>query len=130
MRFPPLLAAVLVSGCVTAASANTPLEGVWGALGVALTASSEGGKVEESCSQLAFGPILPDAGGRFTATGSYSAWQGGPQRADEPGDSGRPVALSGLVDGDRMELRITVAGQEPRDLVLRRGLRSKIIRCL
>lgn len=130
MRFPTLFAAMLVSGCMTAASAAPPLEGVWGALGAVLTLNADGGMIEESCSQLALGPIRPDGEGRFSASGRYGAWQDGPQQADEPGDAGRPVTLAGRIEGDRMQLRISGAEMEPRELVLQRGLRAKVIRCL
>lgn len=130
MRYPTLFAALLVAGCMTGASAAPPLEGVWGALGAVLTLNAEGGTIEESCSQLAIGPIRPAEDGRFAVSGRYSAWEGGPQQADQPGDTGQPVTLAGRIEGDRMHLKISGAGLEPRELVLARGLRAKVIRCL
>jgi hypothetical protein len=106
------------------------MEGLWGTPGTVLTLNADGGTLDEGCSQTKFEPISPDSKGRFAAVGRLTTWGGGPQQGDAPLDAGRVIAVGGRIQGDHMTLHITGTGLAPREIVLQRGLRAKVVRCL
>lgn len=129
MRTVAVVAAMLAASCVSAGDTPPLAEGPWGGEMVVLEITQSGGaKLRESCGEIAFDPIRPDAEGNFATRGRSTAYKPGPQPADEPADS-TAVSVSGRIEGDTMVLQINEAGAPQRELTLRRGQRLKIVTC-
>ena len=94
--------------------------------------TSDGARLEYDCATGAIdGPLRPDAGGRFTATGTHTPGHGGPIRVDEI----LPVLRArydGRVNGDQMTLLVTLteSGTELGSFELRRGSSGAVFKCL
>jgi hypothetical protein len=134
---PALYIAAAIAGCRAIGpqpSAAVPYEivGSWGGDHVWLILTREGGRLEYDCASGAIaGPVRVDAGGNFSANGTHSPGQGGPEREGD-----RPPMLSasysGSVQGDRMTLfvRVPSRGIGIGPLRLRRGADPVLFRCL
>ena len=136
MRF-AFCVAIALAACRTADSApaatdRRDLGGSWGGNHVALTLTADGGTLDYDCASGSIdGPLRIDASGRFSARGTHSPGQGGPQRQGEEPPL-LPADYSGEVSGDSMTLlvRVPSAGIEIGPLTLRRGAEPVLFRCL
>lgn len=127
------LAVLLATGCTTAAAMpEGPLSGSWGGEHVRLTFTPEIALVEFDCGSGRIEvPVTPGPDGRFTAEGSHSPGQGGPDRVDQ-----RPAIhlarYHGRVTGDEMVLEgeVPSIGAKLGPYRLRRGAEPTLFRCL
>ena len=129
MMWKYLLMTMAVSAPLDAAHAGSrELTGVWGGDRTVVTFSKTGAAVQSDCSQGDIaGPLRLNTAGKFKAKGTYQAFSGGPQRADEP----IPTALfSGHVSGKTMVLTIKPQGGDAHAVTLYEGVIPKLIRCL
>ena len=135
MHPPPAIAAVLLLlGCETAgiAEPESALAGSWGGHHVSLVLEPGGGRLEYNCAAgEIYGPLRPDARGRFAATGIHIPGHGGPDRVGEAPPR-LPAEYSGRVEGEVMALRVRVpsTGVDLGPFALRRGAEPVILRCL
>ena len=90
----------------------------------------EGGSatIRESCGDIALDAIRPDERGHFVTQGRLTNYAPGPQDADESPAS-TPVEVTGQISGATMALTIAEPGAGHRQIMLRKGLRAKVIRC-
>ncbi len=128
---PALMLALTVATPALASPAITaPLTGRWAGDRLDLVATASGARLALDCAAGHIdAPISPDKTGHFSASGSFNAWQPGPQRADEPVPDAA-ARFTGTISGDRMTLHIQRAGIEPQTYQLVRGATSKPVRCL
>ena len=120
------LCAMTLSG-----AAQPPLTGEWAGDRARLTLLATGGTIDYDCgSGTIKGPLRLDSRNRFSAKGSFEAYNPGPTRADTA-PSSRPTVYRGAVNGDALTLVVQIAGESgSRTLNLVRGKRIKLIRCL
>jgi len=104
---------------------------VWGGQHVSMVISQENSTLEFDCAEgIITGAIQPDAGGNFTATGTYTPQRGGLVQKDAaPNDL--PATYEGNIRGDTMHLHVVLAdkSQEPPPLTLARGKPGRVVRC-
>ena len=127
----PLLAA-LVAGCATPTAADRPLTGSWGGRHVGLVIGEASGRLDYDCAAGTIdGPLIADAAGRFTATGTHTPGQGGPDRIDYTPHA-HPARYTGSVRSDTMTLVVDVPSINARigPYTLRRGADPILLRCL
>ena len=126
-----IVSLLALAGCAAIPKTPTHLTGQWGGEHVGLTLEGAIGSLDYDCASGTIdGAIFPAADGRFTATGSHRAGQGGPVRVGQIFTSQR-ASYAGTVDKDRMTLTVrledrTVMG--PFTLV--RGAPPQLLRCL
>jgi hypothetical protein len=99
---------------------------------VRLDVTSAGARLEYDCAEgVIEEPLRPDAGGRFTATGTHTPGHGGPIRVGEILPAFR-ARYEGHVDGERMSLIVTLTetGTTLGSFQLRRGDSGVLVRCL
>lgn len=128
VRFVTLLGiAAIMSG---ASAPKASLAGIWGGPDAALTLTADGGRLEQGCASGSFGPVRPDARGRFKVAGRFEAYEPGPQRVDEGGGPNQASAqFEGVVQGDTLRLTIRPAHGAAATHMLVKGKRTKLIRC-
>jgi hypothetical protein len=127
----PVVLASALAACATA-PAPGPLAGSWGGRGIGLTLDQQQGRLEYDCaSGTIAGPLLPDAAGRFAATGTHTPDEGGPERIDRPRPA-FPARYNGTVRRDEMRLFVDVPGRDLHlgPFTLRRGAQPILLRCL
>lgn len=124
-----LCAAPLMSAAKPVSPSGPVLTGLWGAPGIGLTLTAQGGRIEQSCARATFGPVQPDARGRFTASGTIEYYGAGPQAADSAPHV-VSAAFSGQATAGTLELTVRPKGGKVERHSLIEGRRSKIIRCL
>jgi len=127
----PFMLVLALAGCATAPPPGPP-GGSWGGRGVALTLDARQGRLEYDCAAGTIdGPLLPDALGRFIATGTHTPGLGGPERIDRPPAS-FPARYTGTVRGDAMRLEVDVPARDLHlgPFTLRRGAEAVLLRCL
>ena len=132
MRLKSLVVTIALAGCATAAAPPQPLTGRWGGDHVGLSFDAAGGRLDYDCaSGFIVGPVVPDAGGRFTAHGTHSPDHGGPERVGEMRPT-YPASYSGSVRGDTMLLQVEVPARQFSlgPFRLRRGVEPMLTRCL
>ena len=106
--------------------------GSWGGLHIVLVLEESGGTLEYDC---AHGTIEPGwtltEDGEFSGVGEHIAERGGPVQEGEVLPA-RPAAYEGTLDGDRMQLTVTLtdSAQVVGRFDLRRGADGQIVRCL
>ena len=104
---------------------------IWGGRGVTMRMSAQGATLEFDCAHGSITqPIKPDANGKFSASGTYTAERGGPVlKANPPHDT--PAVYRGVIDGDSMRLEIVVSDkdQSPAPLTLTRGNAGRLVKC-
>jgi len=107
------------------------LFGSWGGLHLELVLEESGGTLEYDCAYGTIEPgwILTDDGD-FTGVGEHVFEHGGPVRDGEVLPV-RPAAYEGTIDGDRMQLTVTLtdSAQVVGTFDLRRGADGQIFRC-
>jgi len=128
MLAPALL--LLAAGCATAAPPPSSLAGDWGGQHIGLRLGPGGGTLDYDCASGTIGPLSIGPGGAFTAEGTHTPGQGGPDRIGYVPPSFR-TAYSGTVADDRMTLRGSVeTGMQLGPFELRRGAEPMLLRCL
>lgn len=124
------LASLLLAACAGLPSAGVPVTGQWGGPHIGLTLDQSGGRIEYDCAGGTIEPIVPGAGGAFTARGTHTPEAGGPVYEGQV----FPIyaaAFSGTVRGGRMTLRGRLEnGVELGPFELRRRAEPGIFRCL
>lgn len=102
-------------------------EGSWGGEQVALTVGKEKAVLRLGCAGGEFAaPIRLDDQGRFSLSGVFTAFGGGPSTASERPAEAR---FDGVVENGR--LRLTVRhGASIENYQLTHGVQAKVIRCL
>lgn len=119
-----------LTGCAGVQPAGIPVTGAWGGTHVGLTLDVGGGRLDYDCASGTIGPVVPGAGGAFTADGVHSPAAGGPEIEGQLRPS-FPARYSGTVRGDRMTLQGRLSnGVELGPFALRRGGEPIIFRCL
>jgi hypothetical protein len=106
-------------------------ETVWGGLHVRIVLTANGGEVEFDCAHGEIkAPVKADAQGRFDLPGTFVRERGGPVRADET-ESAEPVRYSGMIEGDKMSLTITLSNNNQKldDFSLTRGNQGRLFKC-
>lgn len=127
-----ILLAALTAGCATPLAGDRQLTGRWGGQHVGLEISAVSGRLDYDCASGTIDdPLATDAAGRFSATGTHTPGQGGPDRIDYTPPS-YPARYSGSVSGDVMTLVVDVAAINARigPYTLRRGTEPILLRCL
>jgi peptide/nickel transport system substrate-binding protein len=124
-----ILVSMLASGSQAAAGENR-VE-TWGGRGVTMKTNGDGATLEFDCAQgKILQPLKPNAGGDFTARGTYTQERGGPVlKASPPSDVS--ATYRGSVHGDTMRLEIVLAGQDQPlpALTLVRGQTGRVVKC-
>jgi hypothetical protein len=94
-----------------------------------MVVSRAGAHLEYDCAESTIEqPIIVDARGRFTATGSFTPHRGGPQR-DDPGAPAR-ARFAGQVTGETMKLTVTLENKRPVGVfTLMRGNDPLLTKC-
>lgn len=129
----PLLAAFFsIAAQCPSNLAGTVITGGWGGNHIGLTAMADRSQIEYDCAAGSIqGPIVLDAAGRFSATGTHTIGHGGPVRVDEVPDV-HPARYDGRVQGNTMELRVVLTdrNQEIGTFRLERNAQPMVMRCL
>ena len=114
-------------------TANTPeaLTGTFGGDRVNATFTANGARLDFDCAVAEIdGAVLPDGDGRFVVRGRYLADHAGPIAGDAAPQAVATV-FEGRIAGDTLRLELKVTGEPaPRVLMLVRGQRVKLVRCL
>lgn len=133
-------AAILVTALLATAACSVVIAGPnflivigsWGGDHVRLDLQEAGGTLEYDC---AYGTIEPGwtltDEGRFSGSGEHFIEHGGPVREGEVIPA-RPADYRGTVDGDRMDLTVTLtdSAQVIGEFTLQRGSEGQPVRCL
>lgn len=128
----PLVALVTACSVVIAGPGVFIIIGDWGGEHVRMELEESGGTLEYDC---AYGTIESGweigADGEFSGTGQHFIEHGGPVQEGEVIPP-RPASYSGTVDGDRMDLTVTLtdSAQVVGTFELARGSEGQIVRCL
>jgi hypothetical protein len=112
-------------------SAKLPL-GTWGGERLGLEVSEQGARLEYDCAHGTIDePIVPDASGRFEATGVHYREHGGPVNVDIPAET-HPARYTGRTDGKTMTLTVelTDTGETLGTFALTYGEPPMILKCL
>ena len=132
------LAAITTLACSNGAS--TPVidrappptvTGEWGGDHIGLTLGSASGTVQYDCAHGSLAAaVRPGVAGAFDVDGFHVREHGGPVREGEAVDS-VPAHYLGAIAGDRMQLRVVIAGGDTLGpFELRRGEAPRVYRCL
>ena len=115
---------------VTQPTTRAALSGVWGGEHVTLELQNEGGRIEFDCAHGGITQaIIPRSDGTFSVTGTFTREFGHPAAGET--DDARPARYSGTVSGARMELTITVDGEEfPDRFELQKDQEGRLFKCL
>jgi hypothetical protein len=121
----------LLGGCAAIQPVGTPVTGEWGGRHVHLALTATGGTLDYDCAAGTIeGPLRPNEDGQFSAVGTHTPGQGGPEAVGQVPPTYR-VRYAGTVRGNRMRLHGRVDNGVvlgPYDL--RRGAEPTIFRCL
>ena len=119
-----------VAGIATAATGSSGLEGKWAGDRLIMTVRPDGATIKSDCAHGAINqPLHLDRHLRFSAAGTFTADEAGPQRADVAVRA-IPSKFRGQLAGDTLDLSIEAEGQELRKFKLQRGGTAKLVRCL
>ncbi|HUQ13489.1 MAG TPA: hypothetical protein VM055_04360 [Novosphingobium sp.] len=126
------IAASLTAGCATPPTPGAALLGNWGGEHIGLELTPTGGRLAYDCAAGTIdGPLAPDRGGRFAASGTHSPGHGGPDRIGEAPPRYR-ANYAGTIAGGAMELRIAVPDRDTTlgPFRLRKDAAPRLMRCL
>ena len=128
----PLVVLVAACSVVIAGPGVFIIIGGWGGEHVRMELEEAGGSLEYDCAHGTVDPgwTLTDEG-EFSGTGEHFIEHGGPVQEGEVIPP-RPASYSGTVDGDRMDLTVTLtdSAQVVGTYELERGSDGQIVRCL
>jgi hypothetical protein len=124
-----MIMAVPASG---AAAKPKMLSGTWGGDRMVMTMSANGGDIQMDCAGGTIkGKIVLDAKGRFSASGTFDQYSGGPTRAEDFAARGKSAVFRGQIVGDTMKLTVAQSSTgTTQNYVLRKGYGEKLVRCL
>jgi hypothetical protein len=118
----------------TGADAAKPrmLQGNWGGDRMNLVMGPTGGEIRMDCASGTIkGRVMIDAKGNFTARGTFDQEKGGPIRAEDFANKGKPAIFRGQMKGDMISLSVTKPGAtETQRYTLHKGHNEKLVRCL
>ncbi len=120
------------SGAAASGESRRVAAGSWGAMGIAMTVTETGARIEYDCAHGAISePLLLDADGRFDVKGLHFREHGGPVREGEE-SRGDPVRYTGQVTGENMDLTVKPEGSDTPigSHTLVRGKTGRIHKCL
>ena len=124
-----LSAVLLPAGMQAAPDAGSVASGTWGGEHIVLEVSEKGAEVELDC---AHGEVTQHITlgkhGDFDVAGTFSPEHGGPVRRDE-NPRPAPARYFGRVEGDTMNLTVTVGKEKVGDFTLTRGSRPNVTKC-
>jgi hypothetical protein len=130
---------VMVAWLAHAACASTPSSpstapalGTWGGDHVTLTIASAGEHFDFDCARGDIGtPLVLDARGQFSATGTFVREHGGPIRPGETPDS-HPASYDGTVTANTMVMTVflTDLAQTIGTFTLTYGSPGRVVTCL
>ena len=104
--------------------------GIWGGDHIRMVVSRQGAQLEYDCAIGAIDrPIVLDAGGKFTAKGSYTSEHGGPRRKDD--SAAARARYVGRVSAETMTLTVTLeaGAQRVGQFTLTRGTDPLLTKC-
>jgi len=107
------------------------LQGTWGGPHIQIEVTDKGATIEYDCAHGTISePLKLDAEGRFQAKGTHVREHGGPIRDDEAPAS-HPAAYSGIVNGTKMSLSVTLtdSSETVGAFTLTKGSEAKIVKC-
>ncbi len=89
----------------------------------------QGATVEFDCAHGAISqPIQPNSNGEFSVSGTYTPERGGPvQKNSAPRDL--PATYQGVIEGNTMQLKITVGENTLPAYTLKRGNPGRVVKC-
>jgi hypothetical protein len=126
---------VFVSACVHAAGVRSAVPvspvapGTWAGEHLILEVSEKGASAEFDCAHGQITePIAVDKHGNFSVTGTYTREHGGPVLRDESASS-IAARYSGHVDGDTLNLTVTITKDDVQTFVLTRGSHMLLRKC-
>jgi hypothetical protein len=126
-----LMVWIFYSGCSSSIS-QIDLKGKWGGEHIGIVVSDSSATLEYDCAHGTIDePIIPDAEGKFEASGVHVFEHGGPIRSDEIPDE-HPALYKGHIVGNEMTfiLIITDTDTEIGTFSLTRGVDPLIYKCL
>jgi hypothetical protein len=103
--------------------------GVWGGDHIRMEVDSAGAEIEFDCARgRILEPLALDANGRFRVKGTYKPETPAPMRASDA--SGANAIYSGTLEGDRLQLEISVLGLEGiKSFNLEYGQQGSLAKC-
>lgn len=116
-----------------ASSTSTPqrkISGLWGGQGISMEVTDSGATLDFDCASGTINePIVPDSSGKFSAKGRFARQRPGPTREGE--DESQPAIYSGTLDGENLNLTITLAKDSEKvgNFTLAHGKMGRIRRC-
>ena len=119
------------SAAVSAYESENVATGMWGGDQVRMHVTEEGASIEHACARGRIEHRLAtEAGGRFTAKGTYHRERGGPERERE--ERGEPAVYTGRTDGKTMTLtvRLTRTDEKIGPFTLVYGKNVRMTKCL
>lgn len=121
-----------ISGPAAAGAKPKMLQGSWGGDRMNLVMGTNGGEIRMDCATGTIkGRVMIDAKGRFTARGTFDQEKGGPIRAEDFANRGKPAIFRGQMNGNTMTLSVTKPGaSEAQSYTLHKGHNEKLVRCL
>ena len=135
----PIVAAMLLQGGSCHASkmnnnsGNTSqrkVSGQWGGQGISMEVTDSGATLDFDCASGSISePIVPDSSGKFSAKGLFARQRPGPTREGE--DEGQPAIYSGVLNGENLNLTITLAKNSEKvgNFTLAHGKMGRIRLC-
>lgn len=120
------------TGADAAGAKPRMLQGNWGGDRMNLVMGPTGGEIRMDCASGTIkGRVMIDAKGNFTARGTFDQEKGGPIRAEDFANKGKPAIFRGHMSGDMMTLSVTKPGAtETQRYTLHKGHNEKLVRCL
>jgi hypothetical protein len=110
---------------------NQVANGNWGGQSVGMEVTADGARLRFSCAHGSIAkPLMLDAQGRFSATGTFVAETPGPRREDDP-PKDQTAIYSGSVQGESMTLTITLTATNEKvgTFTLAHGKGGQVRRC-
>ncbi len=144
----PVLCGAVWLGCagqepkslaVNAAQGESVTPGTWGGERVRMEVTEKGATIELDCAHGTIDhPLTTEAGGRFTAKGTYARERLGPEseeereREGEREGKGAPALYTGRTDGKTMTLTVRLArtNEEMGSFTLTHGRKVRLTKCM
>ena len=126
-----LMVWIFYSGCSSSIS-QINLTGKWGGEHIGIVVSDSSATLEYDCAHGTIDePIIPDAEGKFEASGVHVFEHGGPIRIDEIPDE-HPALYKGHIVGNKMTLILVITDTDTEidTFSLTRGVDPLIYKCL
>ena len=129
LRIGLLASPLLQPGPPAAPGAGLVAGGTWGGEHLILEVSEKGAEAEFDCARgQVTQPIRLDGNSDFDVAGTFTAEHGGPVLRNKTAQPAT-ARYSGHVDGDGMNLTVTVAGKKVGVFPLKRGSQPMLRKC-